>query len=91
MKISLNTYPYVFVKWEDHSGGAEWEDKADLEKNDHAICVTGGWKVFEDEKRIKVMNSLAQYEGEELGYGGRSTILKADIIEVIEIKTRKYL
>lgn len=74
-------YDMVIVRWLDHTGDSAWLNMKQIEDAKPAEVVTVGWIILEDDKYIKIADSLV----DDGTYGGMSLILKECVIDITEL------
>lgn len=86
VKTIEDKYKMVIVKWRDHEGDSGWMDLPDIQKREAPEVSTVGWLVIEDDKYIKLVDSIMS----DGTMGGFSLILKECVIDVTELDFIDY-
>lgn len=60
----IDIYPLVYVEWQDAEHEAEWSDVRDEAKHITVICVSIGWLIHRNSKRIVISASLNPLAGQ---------------------------
>jgi hypothetical protein len=85
--MSFPEYKILVVEWEDHTGDSAWLTTDEVKKQKPALAKTIGYVIHEDDKTIKLADTLLD-DGD---VGGISLILKSTIKKRkgIKLSTRK--
>lgn len=89
MKLKINDYKLVCVKWHDAGSNDQWVSlKSVLEDKDQS-CLSVGWLVSETPQRLILVASRTDTEDGEEDVSGHVTIPGAMVESIIELKVVK--